>query len=101
MIDRDQIEKMVVHPMKKEVRKSPQNNHSREEIKMEIRKVNKEEEMITEEIILQKRIMKIIKKREEYTYDFEGIIISEGVLELMQDGYGFLRSADYHYLVLS
>ncbi len=37
-------------------------------------------------------------KREEYTYDFEGIIISEGVLELMQDGYGFLRSADYHYL---
>ena len=38
------------------------------------------------------------EKREEYTYDFEGIIISEGVLELMQDGYGFLRSADYHYL---
>ena len=38
------------------------------------------------------------QKREEYTYDFDGIIISEGVLELMQDGYGFLRSADYHYL---
>ena len=37
-------------------------------------------------------------KKEEYSYDFEGIIISEGVLELMQDGYGFLRSADYHYL---
>ena len=37
-------------------------------------------------------------KREDYDYDFEGIVISEGVLELMQDGYGFLRSADYHYL---
>ena len=37
-------------------------------------------------------------KREDYEYDFAGIIISEGVLELMQDGYGFLRSADYHYL---
>ncbi len=37
-------------------------------------------------------------KREDYEYDFEGIVISEGVLELMQDGYGFLRSADYHYL---
>jgi len=31
-------------------------------------------------------------------YDFDGIIINEGVLEIMQDGYGFLRSADYHYL---
>tara|TARA_B110000879_G_scaffold28011_1_gene38179 strand:- start:2549 stop:4138 length:1590 start_codon:yes stop_codon:yes gene_type:complete len=37
-------------------------------------------------------------KREDYEYDFKGIVISEGVLELMQDGYGFLRSADYHYL---
>ena len=37
-------------------------------------------------------------KREDYQYDFKGIVISEGVLELMQDGYGFLRSADYHYL---
>jgi transcription termination factor Rho len=31
-------------------------------------------------------------------YNFEGIIANEGVLEIMQDGYGFLRSADYHYL---
>ena len=31
-------------------------------------------------------------------YDFDGIIVNEGVLEIMQDGYGFLRSADYHYL---
>lgn len=30
--------------------------------------------------------------------DFEGVIINEGVLEIMQDGYGFLRSADYNYL---
>ena len=31
-------------------------------------------------------------------YDFDGIINSEGVLEIMPDGYGFLRSSDYHYL---
>lgn len=31
-------------------------------------------------------------------YDFDGIISSEGVLEIMPDGYGFLRSSDYHYL---
>ena len=36
--------------------------------------------------------------KEDYDYNFDGIVISEGVLELMQDGYGFLRSADYHYL---
>jgi transcription termination factor Rho len=30
--------------------------------------------------------------------DFDGLIINEGVLEIMQDGYGFLRSADYNYL---
>lgn len=31
-------------------------------------------------------------------YNFEGVIESEGVLEIMPDGYGFLRSADYNYL---
>ncbi len=33
-----------------------------------------------------------------YGYNFDGIIITEGVLDLMQDGYGFLRSSDYNYL---
>lgn len=31
-------------------------------------------------------------------YEFDGIIINSGVLEIMPDGYGFLRSADYNYL---
>ncbi len=31
-------------------------------------------------------------------YEFDGIIESEGVLDMMTDGYGFLRSSDYHYL---
>ncbi len=31
-------------------------------------------------------------------YDFDGFITSTGVLEIMQEGYGFLRSADYNYL---
>ena len=31
-------------------------------------------------------------------FEFEGIITSEGVLEIMPDGYGFLRSSDYNYL---
>jgi len=31
-------------------------------------------------------------------FEFDGIIESEGVLEMMSDGYGFLRSSDYNYL---
>ena len=34
----------------------------------------------------------------EPDYEFDAIIESEGVLDIMQDGYGFLRSSDYHYL---
>ncbi|MBN1985647.1 MAG: transcription termination factor Rho [Prolixibacteraceae bacterium] len=31
-------------------------------------------------------------------YEFEGIVINTGVLEILQDGYGFLRSSDFNYL---
>ncbi len=33
-----------------------------------------------------------------FNIEFDGIIIAEGVLEMMPDVYGFLRSSDYHYL---
>lgn len=38
------------------------------------------------------------KPREDYLWEFEGIVSCEGVIEIMPDGYGFLRSADYNYL---
>ncbi|MFD1095143.1 transcription termination factor Rho [Salegentibacter chungangensis] len=34
----------------------------------------------------------------EPDYEFDAIIESEGVLDIMQDNYGFLRSSDYNYL---
>jgi len=37
-------------------------------------------------------------KEPEFNIDMDGMIIGEGVLEMMADGYGFLRSADYNYL---
>lgn len=37
-------------------------------------------------------------KAEESFYSFDNIVSSEGVLEIMPDGYGFLRSSDYNYL---
>jgi len=33
-----------------------------------------------------------------FNVEFDGVIIGEGVLEMMPDGYGFLRSSDYNYL---
>ena len=42
-----------------------------------------------------------LAKKAEYEAqikEFEGVVESEGVLEMMQDGYGFLRSSDYNYL---
>jgi transcription termination factor Rho len=38
------------------------------------------------------------EERKEKPYEFEGIIYNTGVLEIMPDGYGFLRSPDYNYL---
>ena len=38
------------------------------------------------------------KKEPVFNIEFDGIILAEGVLEMMPDGYGFLRSSDYNYL---
>ena len=48
---------------------------------------------------LVKTEIKIIEKRyKEPDFEFDAIIESEGVLDIMSDGYGFLRSSDYNYL---
>ena len=52
----------------------------------------------------QPRELKFFSQRREqpqpqgFNIEFDGIIIAEGVLEMMPDGYGFLRSSDYNYL---
>ena len=38
------------------------------------------------------------KKESTFNIEFDGVILAEGVLEMMPDGYGFLRSSDYNYL---
>ena len=44
------------------------------------------------------RITNTGNKYKDPDFEFDGIIESEGVLEMMPDGYGFLRSSDYNYL---
>jgi len=38
------------------------------------------------------------RRQVDKALEFEGIITASGVLEIMPDGYGFLRSSDYNYL---
>jgi transcription termination factor Rho len=38
------------------------------------------------------------KKEPVFNVEFDGVVDAEGVLEMMPDGYGFLRSSDYNYL---
>ena len=40
----------------------------------------------------------IVTEEEDVTADFNDIITANGLLEIMPDGYGFLRSSDYNYL---
>ena len=44
------------------------------------------------------QLQKQIQRAPAFNIEFEGVINSEGVLEMMPDGYGFLRSSDYNYL---
>ena len=38
------------------------------------------------------------QQQSNFNVEFDGVVASEGVLEMMPDGYGFLRSSDYNYL---
>ncbi|MEJ7625653.1 MAG: transcription termination factor Rho [Ferruginibacter sp.] len=38
------------------------------------------------------------RQQPTFNIEFDGVVLGEGVLEMMPDGYGFLRSSDYNYL---
>lgn len=44
------------------------------------------------------RMQQMQQRRPETRFDFDGILIAQGLLEIMPEGYGFLRSSDYNYL---
>jgi transcription termination factor Rho len=47
---------------------------------------------------LQQQEQRRREKENAFNIEFDGVITGEGVLEMMPDGYGFLRSSDYNYL---
>lgn len=48
--------------------------------------------------VMEKRQQHRQQREQAFNIEFDGVIESEGVLEMMPDGYGFLRSSDYNYL---
>ncbi|MBO7317397.1 MAG: transcription termination factor Rho, partial [Bacteroidales bacterium] len=60
-------------------------------------KRNKQGNMVQEEMRREEPVRDEMIPSERL-YDFEGILMGSGVLEMMPDGYGFLRSPDYNYL---
>lgn len=68
----------------------------KEEVKIEPKETsegNKSEINVESPISQQNQSTKVV-----YNFEKEGLIEAEGVLEIMPDGYGFLRSSDYNYL---
>lgn len=73
--------------------RDPQNSNQGENREQKQQHHNKDQK--------QKKQNQDFKSRNKYRdpdFEFDGIIESEGVLEIMPDGYGFLRSSDYNYL---
>jgi transcription termination factor Rho len=80
--------------------KKPENNQSKE-VKREV--VDRKENSDRREQKFDRKDKQNSKensdrKPSEPPYNFDGIVDSEGVLEVMPDGYGFLRSSDFNYL---
>ena len=89
---------------KKEFIKTEENNSNNDtvevsEIAVEITE-KAEETIVVEESKTEKIEAEKIahQKREEIISEFDAVVNAEGVLEIMPDGYGFLRSSDYNYL---
>jgi len=72
------------------------NNDLQENRKEEVPKSADNSKTITTESDI--KIKFADERRVEKILDFDGVISNSGVLEIMPDGYGFLRSADYNYL---
>ncbi|MEB8344774.1 transcription termination factor Rho [Flavobacteriaceae bacterium KMM 6898] len=93
-------------PVERRPRPRPQQNSPKEaQVKKEHPKGPAPQKSLNKKPVHQKQdknnsnFDKDLKNRyKEPEYEFDSIIESEGVLDIMQDGYGFLRSSDYNYL---
>ena len=84
---------------KKSEQSSNKGNNGRDQHKPNPRKSNNKQGRPQKESYDKSNFDKDLKNRYKAPeFEFDSIIESEGVLDIMQDGYGFLRSSDYNYL---
>ena len=74
-----------------QVNREPQAEHAQAEIQVN-------DQVVVEQKEQEEKHHKNEKKQAMPKLEFEGIVEASGVLEIMPDGYGFLRSSDYNYL---
>ena len=75
--------------LKSQIEKKPEQDNAAE--KPVFKKAEKQEDR-------QKQQQKQNGRQKARQFEFDGIITNTGVLEILQDGYGFLRSSDFNYL---
>lgn len=103
LVKQEPVEKKVGR--KPKILKPAKSEHKQLEIEIPT-EVQQEVTPETNEVVETKKILRpeglqktIVQKKEPvFNLEFDGIIMAEGVLEMMPDGYGFLRSSDYNYL---
>ncbi len=90
----DPVKEEVVDIVPETTTVEPTENGNRDETTAPVAEEIKPEtqETPSREIITKKA------RQTDFIFDYEGLISTEGVLEIMPDGYGFLRSSDYNYL---
>jgi len=78
--------------------------HEEEEVEVEVEEEEEEEAPKEKRVVQERRNGRSQNTRSKeggkdgFNIELDGIIEGEGILEMMPDGYGFLRSADYNYL---
>ena len=104
------IDHYAANPKISEEKKSDTVETDSKEIKTEEKTIKEEKRTETDKPVSNKNNNnKFVRKERNHNkdirnrykepdFEFDGIIESEGVLDIMQEGYGFLRSSDYNYL---
>jgi len=97
--NKPQVKKEENKPQaKKEENKGPKPVHTKQENKPRHPNQNKKEQNQPNQHKGKDGNKDTRNRYRQPDFEFDGIIESEGVLDIMQDGYGFLRSSDYNYL---
>lgn len=97
-IETPQVAKPAPTKNKPEQKTNPQNGNLPKANPNNTQQKNRTKENTREKVTTNNRGNKSNNRYRDPDFEFDGIIESEGVLEMMPDGYGFLRSSDYNYL---